>query len=89
MKDIKITIYDELYIHLFGDITNGCLHLESAVYGDDYDSEKHYSFSKEETERLFSIISLEDFILLCREKRLIGMEAFLKRNNISFKTHCF
>ena len=88
ITDRKLSIYDERYVHLFGEISDGCLHLESDVYGDDYDSEKHYMFSREETEKLFSIISIEDFISLCREKHLIGMEEFLEENNIIYQTHC-
>ncbi len=63
----------------------GCLHLDSEVWGE-YDSECHYSFSKEETDRLFSIISLEDFIKLCQEQHLRGMEQFLMANRIKYGT---
>ena len=86
MLSQTFNIYSERYVHLFGDITGGCLHLESDVYGDDYDSEKHYLFSKEETAKLFSLISLEDFIALCRKEDLIGMERFLKENGITYKS---
>ena len=83
------TIYKEENISLDGKIENGCLHLESAVYGDDYDSEKYYDFTKEDTDRLFSLISFEDFLKKCREGHLMWMEDFLERNNISPKTFCY
>ena len=89
MKDQRFEIYKEQYIFLGGEIINGCLHLRSEVYGDEYDSEKHYGFSKEETEKLFAKISLEDFIELCRKKRLSGMEEFLKENNIEYKSFTY
>lgn len=81
MKDQKFTIYEETGVYLDGEIKDGCLELLSEVYGE-WDSEQHSSFSKEDTEKLFSLISLEDFITLCREKRLIGMDEFLKENGI-------
>ena len=87
--DQFITVYDEPNVHLSGEIKAGCLHLESDVYGDDYDSEKHYSFTREETEKLFETITLEEFIALCREKHLIGMEEFLNNAGITYKTFSF
>lgn len=89
MKDQRFNIYNEQYVHLGGDITDGSLHLESEVYGEDYDSEKHYTFSKEETEKLFSIISLEDFIELCRKEHLIGMEQFLADHHVEYGSFVF
>ena len=89
MQNQSFNIYSERYVHLFGEITDGCLHLESDVYGDDYDSEKHYMFSKEETAKLFSLISLKDFIALCRKEYLIGMERFLEENGITYRSAGF
>lgn len=87
MKEQSFAIYNERYVHLNGDIDqDGCLKLLSEVYGEDYDSERHYSFSREETDKLFSIISLEDFISLCQEQRLAGMEKFLAENHIMYGT---
>ena len=86
------------YIHIYSGRTSaltgnidedGRLHLTSEVYGEDYDSEKHYEFTKEETDRLFSIISLEDFIALCSEQHLIGMEGFLSDNQIRYDSFTF
>ena len=87
MKDQEFGIYWEPFISLDGEIKNGELHLISCVLGDDYDSEKHYFFSRESTEKLFSIISLERFIQLCRSRHLSGLEAFLKRKGIKYQTH--
>ncbi len=68
--------------HLFRN--DGSLELTSEVYGDDDhpDSEKHYVFSKEQTDKLFSMISLEDLIESCQRGRLFWLEAFLRRNGI-------
>ena len=71
--DQFITVYDEPNVHLSGEIKAGCLHLESDVYGDDYDSEKHYSFTREETEMisfdytLFHTLTVLVSVILCRE----------------------
>ncbi len=82
MEDLDFVIYKEKYISLAGQILGGCLMLDSEVCGDDFDSEKHYRFTKEQTEKLFSIIAFDDFIELCREKHLIGMEDFLNEHSI-------
>ena len=86
MNDQEFTIYWERYVYLGGKIKNGCLQLDSEVYGDEYDSEKHYMFSKTETDRLFSLCSLSEFIELCRRGRLLGMEAFLSKNCIRYES---
>ena len=86
MKDQEFTIYSERYIYLGGSIRNGCLQLDSEVYGDEYDSEKHYLFSRLTTDKLFSICTLEEFINICRKGHLFGMEAFLRANGIRYET---
>ena len=84
MENRKFDIYNHEHTAFFGDLTNGCLHLESDVDGDDDypGGEKHYSLTREDTERLFSIISLEDFILFCKENGLLKMEEFLQQNGL-------
>lgn len=82
----KFTIYDEPNIVLRGYIEGKCLHLESTVYGEEFDSEKHYSFSEEDTDKLFLLMSLEQFTDFCRKSRLSGLEKFLTDNNIHPKT---
>ena len=86
MKDQSFTVYVESGICLSGSIWCGCLQMTSEVYGGGYSSEKHYVFTKEETEKLFSICSLEEFIEICREGHCAGMEAFLKENGIPVGT---
>ena len=81
----KIEIYNEENVALNGMIIDGCLSLESNVYGEEYDSEMHYRFSKNETKKLFRIISEEDFIALCKERRVTGMEKFLNDNDIRYE----
>ena len=63
--------------------------LVSCVYGEEYDSEKYYDFSLEETRKLFDIISLEEFIKSCREGHIMWMEHFLEDNDIHPKTFCY
>ena len=84
MEDRKFTVYNDLYVYLGGEIKNGCLELTSEVSGgDEYpDSEKHYIFSREQTEKLFSVISLEDLIESCRKGRLIWLENYLDETGI-------
>ena len=76
MKDGKFDIYNERFVYLGGEISNGCLELISEVYGDDDhpDSEKHYLFSESQTEKLFSLISMEDFIAFCQRGHLMWLE---------------
>lgn len=86
MEDQYFSCYSSSTSSLRGHIRDGCLYLDSEIYGDDdfYDSESHYVFSKEETDRLFSIISLDDFISLCRNSHLLGMEEFLRQHGIKY-----
>ena len=86
---MTFTIYKENNVSLTGKIVDDCLSLDSLVYGDEYDSEKHYEFSKEETEKLFNLVSMNNFIELCQKKHLNGMEEFLNKNNIKYKTFTY
>ncbi len=88
-EERSFDIYSEQYVSLKGKIKDGCLALESNVYGEDYDSEKFYDFSKEETEKLFDLISLENFIELCRREHLVGMEKYLSDNQISYRSFTY
>ena len=89
IKDKEFVIYSEKYVSLTGKIADGCLSLESNAYGDDHDSEKHYEFSEEETEKLFKLISIDDFVKLCQKEHLLGMEKFLKDNSIEYRTFTY
>lgn len=51
-----------------------------------YDSEQHIDFSKDATEMLFSLISLDEFIALCRKEHLIGLDKFPNEKGIERKT---
>lgn len=84
MKNQEINIYSEPNVSFYGRIKKGCLSLTSEVYGgDDYpDSEMHLNFTKEQTNKLFSLLSLDDFLKLCREKRVSGLLEFLEANDI-------
>ena len=81
-------VYNEQNVTLSGSIKDGCLHLESNVYGD-YDSEKYYDFTAEDTRKLFSIMGFDEFIKSCQEGHLMWMEQFLKNNDIHPNTFCF
>lgn len=89
IADREFTVYNEQYVTLNGSIKDGCLHLESCVYGEDYDSEKYYDFTEEDTRMLFTLISFDDFIRYCKEGHLMWMETFLQENDIHPKTFCY
>lgn len=84
--DDEFNIYDEESITLNGSINDGCFHLCSTVYGDDYDSEKNYDLSKEDTSKLLSIMSLDEFKINCKNGRVHWMEDFFEKNDIHPKT---
>lgn len=84
--DRDFTVYSERYISLYGKIRNGCMTLISEVEGDDYSSLKRYTFSLDETLRLLSKVSLDDFFDVCREGHLEGMELFLRKNSIEYSS---
>lgn len=86
MPNQDFTVYSERYVSLYGKIKSGCMMLISEVEGDDYSSLKRYSFSLDETYRLLSVISLEDFFEVCREGHLEGMELFLRKNSITYNS---
>ena len=88
MKDQTFEIYRESNLSLSGEIREGCLHLTSEVWGS-YDSEQHIDFTKDDTEKLFSLISLDEFIALCQKEHLIGLDKFLNDNGIKRSTFTF
>ena len=67
----------------YGDITGGKIHLTSMVYGDDWDSEKHIDFSKEDTQYILSMMSIEEFRDFCAEKDLNGLYDFIKEHKLN------
>lgn len=84
MKNQSFSIYHGGGVYFGGSIRDGKLEMVSEVYGDDYDSERHYTFSKEATDKLFRSISLEGFIRLCKKGSLDGMEEYLKEHGIEY-----
>ena len=91
VQDGSFTVYADRYSYCGGEIKNGCLKIDSEVYGDDmyFGSEKHYIFTKSQTKKLFSLIGFEAFIAACREGHLSWMERFLEEHDITPKTFCF
>lgn len=81
VKDMSIQIYARDNVFLDAIIEDDALTIVSNVFGD-FDSEKTYSFSKEQTERLFRLMKFEDFISTLREKDIEWMEDYLKEVNI-------
>lgn len=86
MEDKRFLIYANSTSSLDGNITDGCLSLLSEVYGADYDSEKHYKLTKEETDKLFSVITFEDFIDFCRKEMTLGLEELLSYYDIKYES---
>ena len=86
VNNLVFFCYGDQHSSLGGSINDGCLHIESKVYGEDYDSEKHYSFSKDATLKLFSLISLDSFIELCKKKHIGGLEKYLSKNHIAYES---
>ena len=86
LTDRDFVIYSEQYCSLKGQIRDRQLYLESYVYGDDYDSEQHIEFTAEDTEKLFSLMSFEEFVGFLHEKRLYGFNEFLREKGIEPQT---
>ena len=86
ITDRDFVIYSEQYFSLKRQIRDGQLYLESNVYGDDYDSEQHIEFTAEDTKKLFSLISFEEFVGLLQEKHLLGFNEFLREKGIEAQT---
>lgn len=65
IEDREFTAYADKNVYNGGRIRDGKLHLESEVYGEDgYHSESHKIYSREDTLRLFSVISWDEFVKL-------------------------
>lgn len=89
MENKSFEVYREENISLSGCINNNTLHLTSMVYGEWGDSEKYYDFTKENTEKLFSLISFENFLEELRKDKLDWLSTFLKENDIQVKEFCW
>jgi hypothetical protein len=84
MEDRRFVLYSNAGASLTGEIAGGCLRLYSEVYGE-YDSEVHYALSKDATDKLFSLMSFEEFVDLCQEHGVWGFQRFLGENSIEFR----
>lgn len=89
LHDTHVFMYGGGGVYLGGHIKDGVLTMTSEVYGDDdgfgsYDSERNYTFSKERTEKLFTIVSVKEFEEIGRKGKVRGMEDFLNRNGIDY-----
>ena len=91
MKDKGFVIYADRYVYLGGSIENGCLRLESEIDGgeDFIDSEQYVFLSREETDKLFSICSLDELIELGRREDYGGLVGYLIKNGIEFSVTGF
>lgn len=75
-SSMSMTIYDD-----------GRIKIVSEVYGHEYDSEMNYEISKEEGEKMFSILPLENFCKQC--KNCAWLDDFLEKNGIKYAAFCF
>ena len=91
MKDQGFVIYSERYVYPGGSIENGCLKLESEVDGgeDFIDSDQYITLNKHETDKLFSICSLDEFIEIGRKEHYGGLMSFLRENGIEYNCSGF
>lgn len=79
------TVYCNEAAYLGYEVKNGCLQIESEVHGE-HESEKHYLFSVEDSEKIFTLMTQAQFEDLCKTKNVKGLEAFLEENDIHPKT---
>ena len=86
VNNLKFSCYSDGSVYLGGTVKNGCLNIESEVCGDSYSSEKYYSFSKKETEKLFSLMTLQELIEMCKRVHVLGMEKFFEENDIRYES---
>jgi len=86
LLDREFVIYRDRNVFLGGKIEDGQLKLESMVYGDDYDSEQHLEFTADDTFKIFSLMSFEEFVVFLQENHLRGFNDFLIENGIIPKT---
>ena len=82
-KDTSFSIKSEKNYSFYGNITQGEIHLTSTVRGDDWDSEKLYTFSKEDTAYILSLMSIEEFRDFCAEKDVEGLDEFIKEHHLN------
>ena len=67
MENRSFVMYSERNVYLGGELRDGCLKLESEVYGY-INSEGHYSLNEEQTRKLLSLISIDELIEIGKER---------------------
>ena len=83
METRKFDIYHNRGVYLGGTLQNGRLSLLSEVYGP-RDSEAHYTLDRKNTQKLLSIISLDELIEYGRRYLLIGLIDLFEQNQIKY-----
>ena len=80
-------IYSISTMCFWGEVHSDGLHMIHEIDDDDFGlkSEIHYIVSPEMTRKLFSIITEDDFIELCRKGGTGGMEEFFRTNEIPYR----
>lgn len=73
-------------IMIYCRMINDEIHIESIVYGGDdsfMDSEHHTYFSKDDTAKILSMMSFEEFDNLCKEELSHGLNEFIKKHELN------
>ncbi len=89
---VELTIYDIPRCSYLGlKIINGCMTLISEIQaGDAGDIVNHYELSKEETEKFFNIMSLNEFLDFGKkEKSIRSVLKLLDDKEIKYSTRSF
>ncbi len=86
METRKFDIYHNRGVYLGGTLHNGCLSLLSEVYGP-RDSEAHYTLDRKNTQKLLSIITLDELIEYGRRYLLIGLIDLFEKNQIMYSEY--
>jgi len=86
MEDQRFTIYNEGDVYIGGNIFRGALNIKSEVDGP-YTSEMGYYLTKEDTDKLFLIISFEDFIKMVHDGGCMAMTEFFDSHEIKYESN--
>ena len=86
MEDQKFIIINEGNVYIGGEIWRGTLNIKSEVDGP-YISEMGYYLSKEETNKLFSLITLEGFIKMVHDGGCMAMTDFFDAHGIKYESN--
>ena len=86
IEDTKFSIKSGSCVSRYGEIKDGEMHLTSEVYGDDFDSEQHISFSKADTKRILSMMTLDEFCDFYGKVGTLGLNDFIREHKLKPKT---